>query len=253
MYIFSDNIMIEKVRSKTKSVLILLAISVILVIVAFISNQWFSKQTIRTIKITNNNVLSNGDINSIIDKQIINVENNGLNLNAIKKTLQSNEYVLNADVWVNSKGVLGINIEERNPIAIFINDKGIPNFIDKYGHIFSYNLHKDFINIPVIRNIETYNNIIKKKDVINIISVLKENYPLLDARISEIKYNKNTKEYNLLMSLGDINVNIGNTNDLENKLYNLQSFIDNVVLTSNDISKYKKLDVRWKNKVIVII
>jgi cell division septal protein FtsQ len=242
----------EKIRSKTKSVLILLGISVVLVMIAFISNYWFSKQTIRTIKITGNKVLSNGEINSIIDKQIMNVENDGLDLSAIKYNLLSNEYILNANVWVNSKGVLGIDIEERNPIAIIISSDGTPNFIDKYGKSFSYKLYKNFIDIPVVRNIELeQENTLKNKDVILILMTLKEKYSLLNTRVSEILYNKKSNEYSLCLTCGDICVNIGNVDNLENKLNVIQFFMNNIVLVSVDMSVYKNLDARWANKIIV--
>ena len=237
---------------KTKTVVILIVICAVLIVVAFISNQWFAKQTIRTVNITGNNALSNTDINSIIDKQIMDVKNDGLNLNNIKNTLLSNEYIQNANVWINSKGVLGIDIEERIPIAVLINNTGTPNFIDKYGKVFSYNLYKEFINIPVVRNIEVNkNNTLKNKEIINLVSTLKNDYPILEAKVSEIKYNIDRKEYDFLMNFGDIVVNMGSTTDLENKLSSLQSFIDNVVLTSDDITKYKKLDARWKDKIVV--
>ena len=237
----------EKIRSKTKSVIILFGISVALVIVAIISNQWFAKQTIRTIKITGNNALSNGEINSIIDKQIMNVKNEGLNLNAIKNTLLSNEYIRNANVWINSKGVLGIDIEERNPIAILIDKNGNTMFIDETGKQFGYKLYKDFIDIPVVRNIDSKNI---NKDIILILLTLKNDYPLLNAKISEIEYNK--KGYKLHLTLGDVCVNIGNTSNLKNKLFAIQSFINNVVLSSNDLKKYRYLDARWKDRIVVI-
>jgi cell division septal protein FtsQ len=230
-----------------KSVVILIGIIITLIVVGVIANKWFSKQTIRNINITGNSALSNGDITSIIDNQIININTDGLNLNKIKETLLANEYIANADVFVNSKGVLGINIEERIPIAIIVNSNGTPMFIDRAAKIFSYKLHKEYTNLPIIRNIDT-KNINKMKECVDIILTTKDKFPILYERISEVIYSPNKTKFNL--NIADISVNIGNKENLEHKLNNINSFIDNVALKANNIKKYKHLDARWKDKII---
>lgn len=242
----------NKVRLKTKSVVILTGSVIILFFIAIIANNWFNKQQIRNININGNSILSKAEVHSIIDNLIMNVKNDGLNLYNIEKKLNSNEYIQSSEVFINSKGVLGINITEKKPIAIIINEYGTPKLIDKYSNIFNYRLLDAFIGLPIINaNNININNKNKIQNAVNIIQTLKNKFPNLETKISEITCNKTKNEYFLQLTYGNISANIGDTDNLINKLETLQTFIDNVILTSNDISIYKQLDARWKDKIII--
>jgi cell division septal protein FtsQ len=102
---FFDKIQ-EKRKSKKKSVLFLLAILISLAFLSILSINWSSKQAIKNIKISGNIVLSVGEINLLIDELIMNVPKEGIDLTEIRKKLLTNEYIANADVWFNSKGIL---------------------------------------------------------------------------------------------------------------------------------------------------
>jgi len=77
----------EKRKSKTKSVLLLCGIFVFLISLSWLSSSWYSKQAIKTIKVSGNTVLTAGEINAIIDEKIMNIPNEGIELKKIKKCL----------------------------------------------------------------------------------------------------------------------------------------------------------------------
>ena len=242
----TDNNDINTSLPKIKSVLILIGIIIFFVLISLIANSWFNKQTIRTINIKGNYILTDAEINSIIDDKIMNTEQQGLNLADIKRTLIRNEFIENADVFINSKRILGIKIIERVPFAILINKSGIPYFIDTNKNIFVYKLFNNYTDLPIITNC---NSPEQRTNAIKILSELQKKFPFLYAKVCEVSYDKNN--YNLILNIADISINIGDITDLDTKLATIESFLNNITKLSNDINKFKKLDARWKNKIVV--
>lgn len=242
----TNNITNNSNNIRIKSILILIGVVIVLVIIAIVANNWFNKQTILNISIKGNYMLTDAEVNSIIDSKIMNIQQQGLDIMDIKRTLINNEFIESADVFIKSKRFLGINIIEKVPFAVFIDKSGVPYFIDKDKNIFSYKLFNTYNDLPIINNCNTDK---QKTDAINILIVLKEKFPLLYMNISEVNYNK--KEYKLLLKIADVSINIGDITDLDSKLATIDSFLNNIIKLSNDINKFKELDVRWNNKIII--
>jgi len=246
MNIKNENVNHNSNKTKIKSVLILISIVAFLVIISLVANNWFNKQTILNITIQGNCMLTNAEINSIIDDKIMNVQQQGIDIIDIKKTLLNNEFIESADVFIKSKKFLGINVIEKVPFAVFIDNAGTTFFIDKNKNIFAYKLFNKYNDLPIISNCNAEK---QKNDAIKILSVLKEQFPILYSKISEISYNK--KGYNLLLNIADISINIGDIIDLDTKLSTIDAFLNNTIKLPNDISGFNELDARWKNKIVV--
>ncbi|MDR0927013.1 MAG: cell division protein FtsQ/DivIB [Ignavibacteria bacterium] len=238
--------LIQKKRAKTGAVLLLLGIVVALTLLSFIASHWYAKQAIKSVKVSGNAMLTSGDVNAIIDKNIMNVPTDGINLASLRKKLMSNEFIADADVWFNSKAVLGIDIKERVPIGILLNADGTLAYIDNTGAIFSYRLFKNYTDMPVITNAKDN---ISRKGAVDIISEL-QNIPSLYNIVSEIKYNTLHKTYSLLLTENNISVALGRNENIAEKLLKFNIFWKNKLVLATDKNSYKHLNASWENIII---
>jgi cell division septal protein FtsQ len=246
----------QKHIGKTKSVLVLIAIIIGMIILCIISFLWSSNQPIRNIKISGNIVLSSGEINACIDSLIMNIASSDVDLDKIKSKLLQNEYIADADVWFNSKGMLGIDIKERVPIATIVDAKGDLYFCDQAGTVFAYRLFKEYADLPIISN--TYysksneQNKTALQGAISIVCELGNDFQILDNMVSEVRYLHSSRSYELYLTAGNINVLLGRGDYVADKLSTLYAFLKSKVLHSANIAQYKHLDARWKDLIISI-
>ena len=256
------NNVINKAKNKTKSVLILLIVCLLLGILSVVAQWWFGNQAIKSISISGNNVITTNEIYTTLDKYIINIPNNNLDLNLVKIKLLENEYIANANVFINSKGVLGIQIEERKPIAIIINNYGNTMLVDQYGHIFNWRPFNEFNDFPIISNVWDNNNLNKNNAAINnialnsaleIIKEIDNNFPTINKILSEINFVKKDRTFQLFLNEANICINFGKPESINNKLNNIALFWNKVILPSNNFSKFAKIDARWNNKNWIVV
>lgn len=248
-----EKIIITK-RSKSKSVLLLLGLFALLIFLSLLSSNWYLQQIIRTVKISGNTVLSTGEINSIIDNEIMNVPKSGIDLTEIKNKLISNEYIADAFVWCNSKGVIGIEIKERVPLAVVVVNEDIM-FVDQTGTTFNYRLYKEYGDLPIISNVnKSFSDKMDKVALLGAIAIVTElqNSPsTLNKLISEVHFNRDNGAYELFLSDSNINVLFGKPDNIIEKLNNIYSFWKEKILNSSEKDIFKNIDARWKNTIIV--
>jgi cell division septal protein FtsQ len=255
----NQNSFIEKInakrKSKTKSVLLLCGIFIVLFLLSWMASSWYSKQAIKTIRVSGNTVLTAGEINAIIDEKIMNIPNEGIELNAVKNKIIAHEYVEDAYVWFNSKGVLGIEIKERVPVGLVVKPDGEIVFVDQTGAIFKYRLYKEYTDLPVISNVYGRNakNIDKVvlSGALDIITELQSNFPKLNNIVSEVKFNTLSKNYELYLTESGIKVDFGRAENIAHKMEKIYIFWKEKISTVQDRNEFRNIDVKWNNVVIV--
>ena len=243
----------EKI-SKTKSVLLLCCILISLALLSLLASSWYERQAIKTIRISGNTVLTAGEVYAIIDKKIMNIPNKGIKLNEIKEMLVANEYVADANVWFNSRGVLGIEIKERVPVGIVVNPDASIAFVDQTGTIFQYRLYKEYTDLPVISNV--YNRIKQINNVsllgaLDIVTMLQSGFPKLNNIVSEVRFNPVTNGYELYLTEANIKVDFGKPENIAQKLEKIYTFWREKISLVPDKKQFRNIDVKWNNIVIV--
>ena len=259
----NENSFIEKIKqkrkSKTKAVLLLLGIFSSLIFLSVLASSWYSKQAIKSIRISGNTVLTAGEINAIIDEKIMNVPTEGINLKEIRSKIETHEYVENADVWFNSKGVLGIEIKERVPVGLVVKPNGEIVFVDQTGAIFKYRLYKEYTDLPIISNVFRHNarnntliidNVILS-GALDIVTELQSNFPKLNSIVSEVKFNTVSKNYELFLTEANIKIDFGRAENITDKMEKIYVFWREKISTVQDKSAFRNIDVKWNNVVIV--
>ncbi len=240
-------------KSKTKSVLSLILLLSLIALLSVFSIKWYKIQAIQNIKISGNTILTNSEINNIISSEIINVPQEGINLFQIKEKLKSNPYIADADVWFNSKGILGIEITERFPVAIVINPRGETEFVDKYGTIIPYRLYKEFSDLPIITNVY-FNGKVNNGALLGallIVDGMQNTMPQYNNLISEIRYDNKNRSYELHLADSNLPILFGRTDNVADKLEKLYTYWKTHLSTEMFNLKIQRLDVRWNDMIIV--
>ena len=244
----------NKKASKSKTVFLFIGILVVFIILSILSSNWFNSQAIKSIKINGNIIVSNGEIYDIINDETIDFAIDDIDLYGIKKKIEMHPYISIAKVWINSKGVLSVEIKENIPIAIIIDSDNNLKFVDDKANVMPYRFYKGFTNLPIINNV-FIKGIVNKpavKGAILILTELMTNYKNLSNSISEIRYSEHRKMYELLLTDIDCPIFFGRADNISDKLANLYVFWKNkLVVASSDISELRYIDVRWKDVVIV--
>lgn len=199
------------------------------------------------------NFLRKADVEALIQKQGINVSNQtiaSINVDEIERIVQSNPWIKDAEVFVDNKGMLNIEVAQRLPVArIFAND-GTSFYIDTAG--FEMPLSERYAySVPVFTNYSKLaNDSINehmKKSMVYLSNIIKED-SFWNAQITQVDI-EGLNNFNFYTTLGKQKVRFGDTSVATDKLDNLMSFYKDV---SNKIGwdRYSVLDVRFKGQVL---
>ncbi len=227
-------------------------ISLILIIIAifsFINSPFFQ---IRHFSITENKILSE---NELLD-YLKNYENQNLlflNEAKIKNRLKKQEnYIKEVFVEKYYPDKLEVEIIERKPLAKIIND-GVALVFDKEGIILESNKNKLRASVPLIKGIGYFfrnNKIEFTKELKNIVNELANVEMTLINDINLIQYNKennNEKKELIFYIFEDVQVYLGNIDNLSKKMSILEATMKKI---KNEGLKVDYVNLKYPEKPV---
>ena len=126
-------------------------------------------------------------------------------------------------MYYRSRGVLGVEVTERVPIANIINNQGKIEYCDEYYYIFNYDAFPD-ASLPIIRDIYNNNNRLNLATLKGAVAIVQTFNQISCDRsiISEITYNNG----NYIINMSDFNIQviIGKVDNIKDKLENVLLF-----------------------------
>ena len=139
---------------------------------------------------------------------------------------------------------LNVNIKQKEPIARVITSDSI-FYLDKNSNFMSLSKLKSS-NVPVVFGFN------KNSDLkyLTEISLMIKKDDFLNKNISQI-YIKDDQKIDLKIRGNNTIIEFGNNNGLKNKIQNLKAFY-NRAISKNEIDKYKKINLRFENQVVVV-
>ncbi|MGI9526270.1 MAG: cell division protein FtsQ/DivIB [Weeksellaceae bacterium] len=165
-----------------------------------------------------------------------------VNQQKMEKLLRDNEFITDANVYLENNGILYTEIAQEVPLAR-VKDINKEYYITEKGK--SINLSPFFSanTILVSGHIvpEEYEQIIELSRLINGDKLLKNH--IIGVR----KVNKNS--FILVVDQGGYYLELGTLTDLQNKLDNYKVFYNKFILESADMP-YKKLNLRFNNQIV---
>ena len=224
-------------------------------------HQNINKIKIKISKSDNGGFLSEESITNII-KEIDSIKTkkiNDLEINLLEKLVSSNPYVNHVDAYININRNLIINIEEREALLrIYLPDNS-SFYIDKNGNLFplckSYTprliIANGYINAHTHNNLSTVTDTLYTEtelpDIFHLTNKISNN-SFLKSQISQI-YVNSIGEYDLIPELGSHTIRLGDVNNIDEKLRNLESFYKKK-LVNEGWEKYETINFIYKNQIV---
>jgi len=139
---------------------------------------------------------------------------------------------------------LNVDIKQKEPIARVITSDSI-FYLDKNSNFMSLSILKSS-NVPLIFGFNEYSDL----KYLTEISLMIKKDEFLNKNISQI-FIKDDQKIDLKMRGNNTIIQFGNNNRLKNKTQNLKAFY-NRAISKNEIDKYKKINLRFENQVVVV-
>lgn len=173
-----------------------------------------------------------------------------LDLKLMEDVARTNPWVAKADIFVDNRQVLQVNITQREPVARLFDSNGGSFYMDSLlntmpvspGYAYPAPV---FTNVPVLHQDSLQRNLYRK---IAYLSEVIGRDSFWHAQITQVEVQPD-QTFVLIPLFGNQRILIGDTAGIEEKLGHLFAFYKNV---SGKIGwdKYETLDIRYKNQVV---
>lgn len=171
----------------------------------------------------------------------------------VERVLENDPFVLNADVFLDAKNQLHLEIEQREPILRIIDKNGLNYYLDKYGMKMPLSKHFTARVLVATGNIPPFDPkfLQRKKHILKDIFeltniIIKDGF--LEPMIEQV-YVNNSKEYELSPILGDQKILLGNLDNIDDKIFYLKTFYKEA-LPYKGWQKYKTINLKFKGQVV---
>ena len=177
-----------------------------------------------------------------------------IDLKALENALEKNMWVNNAEMFFDNNQLLHINIEERQPVARVFSAEGSSFYVDSSAIRLPLS-DKLSARVPVFTNFPSDKENLSQPDSEMLFNVVKlGKFIVADsfwmAQVSQIAILSNA-EFEIIPTIGDQIIELGNADDLENKFARLNSFYKQSWL-QNGMNKYEKIDVKFDGQVVAV-
>ena len=172
-----------------------------------------------------------------------NIRKSSVHLKALEFELNKIELVRKSDVFIDVNGTMVIDIEQRKPIARFIDNK---SYLDEDGLVMPKSKYYS-ARVPVIKG---YTNSQDQLDLIYKLSNYIKDDKFLSQSATEILIDSNS---NFSIKLRDyrFKILIGQLNNLDLKIKNFKAFYINA--SANQIlNKYSVINLQFDNQVVCV-
>ena len=197
------------------------------------------------VKITPNSsyFISADSIQNSINKYIL-TSKDSISLSRIEQEIDKNTYIEKSQVYMKIGQELNVDIKQKEPIARVITSDSV-FYLDKNSNFMSLSKLKSS-NVPVVFGFNENSDL---KYLTEILLMIK-NDNFLNKIISRI-FIKDDQKIDLKMRGNSTIIEFGNNKRLINKIQNLKAFY-NRTISKNEIDKYKKINLRFENQVVVV-
>jgi len=176
-----------------------------------------------------------------------------ISLAQLERTLESNAWIRNAELYFDSRDVLHVFIEEREPIARIFTTRGSSFYLDSSGHKMPL-LDKMSARVPVFTGYPLAGKMNASDsmllDGMKRLAVFIYGNEFWNAQIGQVDITADRK-FELIPVVGDHIIRLGTADKLEDKLNRLQVFYRQV-LSKVGFSKYAALSVEFDGQVVAV-
>ena len=176
-----------------------------------------------------------------------------LNMERMERVLEDASFVLSADAYVDAEEVVHLDIKQREPIVRIIDRDGQQYYLDHTGIKMNLSDHFTARVIVATGNIPPYDPDFPTADNNNLRAVfeltekiLKDEF--LENLVGQIHVSRKN-ELQMVPIVGDQRIVIGNTEELDDKIFRLKTFYHEA-MSRMGWNKYKTINLKFKNQVV---
>jgi cell division septal protein FtsQ len=249
----NNNVQENNFKKKRRHKWQILCLILIVMVIALFANRWRNNQSIQRIDFIGNRLIPTQELSKKLSEALGDSTVGKYSLNKIEKNIEEHPYVEKTIALHKDVNVIKIEVHERIPSAIIVDNEGNLAFANDSGKILPYRMFKDINDLPVISGI--YNgtklDTFRFHGCISILRKLEEdNFVLLSKLISDIVFNTDNRYYELRTAEGGVRIIVGNLDCLDKKLSKLNVYLNEQFLDDKKtICDY--IDLRWKDQIVV--
>jgi len=172
-----------------------------------------------------------------------NIGKSSVHVKALEFELNKIELVRKSDVFVDVNGTMVVNIQQRKPIARFLNNKF---YLDEDGLVMPKSKYYS-ARVPVIKG---YTKTQDQLDLIYKISNYIKNDKFLSQSATEILIDSNSN-FSIKLRGYSFKILIGQLNNLDLKIKNFKAFYINAS-TNQILNKYSVINLQFDNQVVCV-
>lgn len=200
-------------------------------------------------KAIKNNFYANVDKNQPLKKILKNEPIGRINVRAIEQLLDDHPFVLDADVYVDAKNDININIKQRTPVLRLIDKSGEHHYVDKTGVRMPRSIYGT-ARVPVASGYivdTTKGNYNVVDSLLKMINYVRQDTFLI-AQVEQIYVDK-FQEFTLIPKVGNHKIIFGKLEDMEGKFRRLKIFYREA-LPYQGWRRYRQINLKYKHQVV---
>jgi cell division protein FtsQ len=177
-----------------------------------------------------------------------------INLNTIEQSLLKTNWVNKSNLYIDNQQLLQVVIEQRIPIARVFTASGNSFYIDSVAQRLPLR-QLSAVRLPIFTNFPSDQAKLSKpdssllKDILHFATVVQKDSFFM-AQIAQVNIAA-SGEFEIVPTLGDHIVLIGNAEQLEDKLNRLYTFYKKVWVPSG-INAYEVIDARFDHQIVAL-
>lgn len=203
------------------------------------------------------NLITKEDVELFVERKfgnnLVGIQIGDLNVDKVEKALEENEFIKNADVFVNARNIVNVIVTQNVPVLRIIDSKGASYYLDEWGQRIPVSKHYTARLMVATGNIPAFNpgyrdmedHIIK--DLHHLCADIMAD-EFLKTMVEQI-FVTSENGYVLIPKVGRQKIVFGYYENVEDKLFRLKTFYKKG-LPYEGWSKYKRIDLRYKGQVV---
>ena len=173
-------------------------------------------------------------------------------LQRMEKELEANPWISHAVMYFDIRGVLNVQLEEREPVARLYTTEGSTCYIDKSGRVLPLS-NKHLAEVPIFIGFTGNPDKLTKADSgiiqsIKYMSLYIQKDSFLHAMIDQVVINAK-KQFEILPTIGKQDILFGDTADLARKFEKFAMYYKKA-MPLYGWNRYDMLDLTYKNQIV---
>jgi cell division protein FtsQ len=181
---------------------------------------------------------------------VINQRLKDVSKSEIEARIEQSEYIEKADVFTNFEGKMRVDVTQKNPIYRVFNNNGVSYYVSNKGESIPISSKFTPRLIVATGNLSkqlTSKNLKIREDLLELVAFINES-SFWEAMIGQIEV-ANNGDFLLYSKIDEHVVNIGNTDNLEDKFKYLQIFYKEAI-KNVDWKQYEEINLKFKGQII---